>query len=311
MALKRFGNILKDTSEKWKNKLTDSMIDDVKDLRAEQAISQMANEKKKAANQREWDDYLRKGKKIDFPEFDAKVEDLPKEDENEKEIKIDRTPPKIATTSIRPPNTQIYDLDALAGNGIPVEEPPEPVEPQAVISSELPRDSNPEWDLEDLAGNGQRETPKVEEEPEVAEPSDEDASIIDELHKDDPIGDVDEEGNLIPPESNENKEEEFNENDVEEPLEETPDLVKKDELENTEKDKTTEPPPENKEGEENEEEEPEEEIEPKEEKPVQTANGNGPINDDTDLVKKGSGVSINDIVDRSQIPHYDYLSFFR
>lgn len=297
--------------------MTDSIKNDVADLRNEEFKKQQADNRQKADNQMAWNNYKRQGGKIDFPEFDAKIVDLPKEDENEKEIKVDRTTPKVAATSIRPPNTQIYDLDALAGNGIPVEEEPEPAEPQPVISSELPRDSNPEWDLEDLAGNGQRETPKVEEEPEVVEPSDEDASIIDELHKDDPVGDVDEEGNLIPPESNENKEEEFDENDVEEPVEETPDLVKKDELENTEKDKTTEPPPENKEGGENKEKKPtegkgdEDEDEPEDEKPAPTANGNGPINDDTDLVKKGSGVSINDIVDRSQIPHYDYLSFFR
>lgn len=291
--------------------MTDSIKNDVADLRNEEFKKQQADNRQKADNQMAWDNYKRQGGKIDFPEFDANIVDLPKEDENEKEIKIDRTPPKVASTSIRPPNTQVYDLEALAGNGIPVEEPPEPAEPQPVISSELPRDSNPEWDLEDLAGNGQRETPKAEEEPEVVEPevvepSDEDASIIDELHKDDPVGDVDEEGNLIPPGS-ENKEEEFNENDVEEPVEETPDLVKKDELENTEKDKVAEQPSSDK----NEEEEPEDEGEPNEEKSTQTANGNGPINDDSDLVKKGSGVSINDIVDRSQIPHYDYLSFFR
>lgn len=330
MAYKRFGNILNNTSEKWKNKLTDSIKNDVADLRNEEFKKQQAENRQKVDNQMAWDNYKRQGGKIDFPEFDAKVEDLPKEDENEKEIKIDRTPPKVAATSIRPPNTQIYDLDALAGNGIPVKEQPEPVGPSDTTVVEDTDDT--------VVGEPMLDEPNSEEEPDFKEKypdspfgTEEQAEGFKEMMKkehpkmsDDMIdrlskGDVSDLPDTPRGEGTDDtfvEETEFDESEVVEPEDDETSVseaevgnnstqyLSDDEGNNISPEST-----ENTEGEENEEEEPEEE--PKEEKPVQTANGNGPINDDTDLVKKGSGVSINDIVDRSQIPHYDYLSFFR
>ena len=82
---KRFGDIL----DRTRNKLTDSIKNDVKDLRNDEFKSQMNQEKKKADNQQLWDKYKREGGKIDVPEFDASVVDLPENDVNEKEIFYD------------------------------------------------------------------------------------------------------------------------------------------------------------------------------------------------------------------------------
>ena len=95
---------------------------------------------------------------------------------------------------------------------------------------------------------------------------------------------------------------EFDESDIVDP-EDNPDIPTDEEIENAESGEE-ETPEEDTEEEESEEEE---EEEPKEKTRTET----GPINDDSDLIKKGSGVSVSDMVDRSQIPHYDYLSFFR
>jgi hypothetical protein len=247
--------------------------------------------------------------KIDVPEFDASVQDLPENDEYEKEIKVVPQEPKGTSFNVPSGQKDNYSLEQLAGNGMPEEEIPEPKEPKGT-SINIPREENPEWDLEDLAGNGQRETPKADP---MVEDVDDDLSIVDELHKDDPVGEVDEEGNLLPPKEEEPAEEgsveepEFDESDVADP-EDNPDIPTDEEIENAEsgEEETTEENTDEKDTNEEESEE-ESEEEPKE----KTRTEQGPINDDSDLIKKGSGVSVSDMVDRSQIPHYDYLSFFR
>lgn len=260
--------------KKWdtiRNKVTDSMINDVRDLRNDEFKSQMNQEKQKADNQQLWDSYKRKGNKIDVPEFDAQIIDLPEEDENEKEIKITPTIPKGTSTI-------------------------------------LPQPSSEEWDLEDLAGNGQRESldnmtdDTLVEEPEFeVEPSEvEEPDVI-------PEPDEDIEENSVSDEEVENtpapkEEEEKPEPKEEEPTKEVEDTKAPKESGSTETEKAEEGPT---------DEEPTEEKPKKEKTKEKTKTTDAPINDDSDLVKRGSGVSINDIVDRSAIPHYDYLSFFR
>ena len=186
MALNRFGDMLKSTDNKLRNKITDSLVGDVKDLRNDEFKAQMNNAKKQNDNLSLWDKYKRTGQKIDVPEFDAQVVDLPKEDVNEKEIVIDRKPAQKPFSVQGPTNEQQYDLDALAGNGLPVEEEPEPKEITGQ-STYIPKEENPEWDLEDLAGNGQRvETPASIENDDtiVSEPSFEE-NAVDESELDD------------------------------------------------------------------------------------------------------------------------------
>ena len=91
MGLKKW-DAIKNKVDSVRNKLTDSIVNDVKDLRNDEFKSQMNQEKQKSDNQQLWDKYKRTGEKIDVPEFDAQIIDLPKEDENEKEIKITPTP---------------------------------------------------------------------------------------------------------------------------------------------------------------------------------------------------------------------------
>ena len=337
MAVNLFGKI-KDRANEMRNKMTDSMVNDVKDLRNDEFKAQMQNARKQNDNLSLWDKYKRTGQKIDVPEFDAKIVDLPKADENEKEIKIDRTPQTSVPPSFVP--TGRTDLEALAGNGLPLEEElpitEELAEPKGT-SINIPREENPEWDLEDLAGNGQRETPKAEP---MVEDVDDDLSIVDELHKDDPVGEVDEEGNLLPPKEEEPAEEgsveepEFDESDVADP-EDSPDLLSDEEAKKIEEDAKAEEEQrkaeeekqkaaeeekkkqeeEKKKAEEEQKKNPEQnedEDEDKDKEPTETVRTEqGPINDDTDLIKKGGGVDINEMVDRSQIPHYNYLSFFQ
>lgn len=315
---KRFGDML----EGVRNKLTDSMTRDVKDLRNDEFKSQMNQERQKADRQQLWDKYKKEGERIDVPDFDAKIVDLPKEDVNEKEIKITPQSTPQGTSSYLPrQESNEWDLENLAGNGLSQQEPKEPTgistyldnrqdeenelenlagngielppekEPSG-ISSILPKETDEEWDLEDNAGNGQREElngnpfdETVAEEP-SEEPAEEEPDVIPEPDE------AEEEGNAVSDEEVEDtpapKEEETKEvEDTKAPKEEG----------STEEKKTAE-------------QEEEKEEEPAKEK-EKTTTKEGAINDDSDLVKRGSGVSVNDIVDRSTIPHYDYLSFFR
>lgn len=311
MALKKFGDMAKSAVDKWRNKMTDSMVNDVKDLRNDEFKSQLQNAKKQNDNLSLWDKYKRAGQKIDVPEFDAKVVDLPKEDENEKEIVVDRTPAQKPFSVQGPTNEQQYDLEALAGNGLPVEEETEPKEITGQ-SSYIPKEENPEWDLEDNAGNGQRvETPPSIENDDtiVGEPSFEE-NAVDESELDDTNTFTEEEpneDNTVVEDVPQSVEEEdlFDESEVKEPEEtEPPDIPTDEEINQPteEEDKSEEDA---------DEEEEEKEEEPKEKEKEKTKTDAADVKDNTDLVKKGSGVSVNDMVDRSQIPHYNYLSFFQ
>lgn len=344
MAVNLFGKI-KDRANDMRNKMTDSMVNDVKDLRNDEFKAQMQNARKQNDNLSLWDKYKRTGQKIDVPEFDAKIVDLPKADENEKEIKIDRTPKTSVPPSFLPPDRT--DLEALAGNGLPIEEElpttEEPSEPKGT-SVNIPREENPEWDLEDLAGNGQRETPKAEPvvedtddtvvgEPMFDEPNNEEETDFRKEYPDSPVKTEEESESLkefLKKENPEMSDEmadrlskgdvsdlpdtpgsaddtfvgepEFDESDVVDP-EDNPDIPTDEEIENVESGEEETP--------EKETDEKENEEEPEEEPKEKTRTEQGPINDDSDLIKKGGGVDINEMVDRSQIPHYNYLSFFQ
>ena len=315
MAVNLFGKI-KDRANEMRNKMTDSMVNDVKDLRNDEFKTQMQNARKQNDNLSLWDKYKRTGQKIDVPEFDAKIVDLPKEDENEKEIKIDRTPKTSVLPSFMP--TGRTDLEALAGNGLPIEEElpttEEPTEPKGT-SVNIPREENPEWDLEDLAGNGQRETPKPET---IVEDTDD--TVVGEPTLEEPNNEEETDDTFV-------GEPEFDESDVVDP-EDNPDLLSDEEAEKIEEDAKAEEEQkvaeeekqkseeeEKKKAEEEQKKNPEEDKDKdkdKDEEPTETVRTeSGPINDDSDLLKKGGGVDINEMVDRSQIPHYNYLSFFQ
>lgn len=302
MAMNKFNDAL----GRLKNKMTDSLVNDVKDLRNDEFKSQMNSEKQKSENQQLWDQYKRTGQKIDVPEFDATIQDLPEQDVNEKEIKVE---PQGTSYMLPSEEGKNYSLEQLAGNGMPEEEIKEPeIKEPMGTSFELPSEENPQWDLEDYAGNGQRE--------DIVSPQDDTVA---------------EEGSFI-------EEPEFSEDDVIPEPEEDENSVSDEEVENTpapeqppSEEPTNEQPPADKtvadqkleskkkadEGQEEEsvfdnDDEGEIEDEEEEEKPAPiTKTEQGPVNDDTDLIKRGSGVSVSDMVDRSQIPHYDYLSFFR
>ena len=324
---KRFGDILNST----KNKLTESMKNDVKDLRNDEFKTQMNRERQKAENKQLWDEYKRTGEKIDVPEFDAKVIDLPENDVNEKEIKIAPQNTKGISSFIPKQESPEWELENQAGNGLSQSEPKTPTgvstyldnrqneemelenlagngmetppeKPAPVnISSTLPKQTDEEWDLEDMAGNGQRE--------DLSEPYTEDTFIPEPEFKGEPS--EMEEPDVIPePDEAEEEVNSVTDEEVEntpspEEEEQSHDPTIVDKTLNEEEGKQEEEPPE-------EEEEGDEDEEKKSKKEKdKTTKGDGPINDDSDLVKRGSGVSINDIVDRSAIPHYDYLSFFR
>ena len=181
-----------------------SMKKDVKDLRNDEFKAQMNKDRQKADNQQLWDKYKRTGEKIDVPEFDASVQDLPENDENEKEIKVVPQEPKGTSFYVPSEQNNNYSLEQIAGNGMPEEEIPEPKEPKGT-SFNLPKEENPEWDLEDLAGNGQRESEPLpqeetddtivapEEEPTEERPN-EDLEVTDEPNSDDTIVEENNEG---------------------------------------------------------------------------------------------------------------------
>ena len=316
MALNRFGNMVKNTNDKLRNKITDSLVNDVKDLRNDEFKSQMAANKKKADNQALWNKYKKTGEKIDIPEFDAKVVDLPKEDVNEKEIVVDRNPAQKPFSVQGPTNEQLYDLEALAGNGLPVEEETSPDD--ATVVGETP--------IENTLGDTNNDNTTVEETPITEEPQDDtfdESQVVEPEGWDAPDVPTDEEINQPTEEEKpkatsfympKSENEEWDLEDLagngqrEEPKKEEPPA------ENKDKDKKEESPAEDEDKYEKEnkdsekEEEEEEEEKPKEKEKVKTDAAD--VKDNTDLVKKGSGVSVDDIVNRAGIPHYNYLSFF-
>lgn len=329
MALNRFGNMVKSANDKWRNKITDSMVNDVKDLRtdqnAEKAIQQMAADKKKADNKAMWDKYKRAGEKIDFPDFDAHVVDLPKEDVNEKEIVVDRTPAQKPFSVQGPTNEQLYDLEALAGNGLPVEEETSPDD--ATVVGETP--------IENTLGDTNNDNTTVEETPIVEEPQED---TFDESQVVEPEGwdapDIPTEEEINNPTLEEGTVEEKPKEAENKPpkIENEEDWNDEWGLEEMAGNNITPPKPpkqeeekEEKPADENKDEKKPDEKKPKEKKPKEKEEGDeepkdkekkiekdaADVKDNTDLVKKGSGVSVDDIVNRSRIPHYDYLSFFR
>lgn len=245
--------------------------------------------------------------KIDVPEFDASVQDLPENDEYEKEIKVVPQEPKGTSFYVPSGQKDNYSLEQLAGNGMPEEEIPEPKEPKGT-SFNLPKEENPEWDLEDLAGNGQRETPKAE--PMV---EDTDDTVVGEPMLDEPnneegaddtiVGDPEfNESEVSDPEDNSDQLSDEEAKKIEEEVKAEEEKKKEEEEKKKQEEEKKKNPEQNKdEDKDDDDEEPDEKVRTE----------TGPINDDSDLIKKGSGVSVSDMVDRSQIPHYDYLSFFR
>lgn len=314
MALNRFGKSVKDANDKWRNKITDSLVGDVKDLRNDEFKTQMNNAKKQNDNLSLWDKYKRTGQKIDVPEFDAQVVDLPKEDVNEKEIVVDRNPAQKPFSVQGPTNEQLYDLEALAGNGLPVEEETSPDD--ATVVGETP--------IENTLGDTNNDDTTVEETP-ITEESQDDT--FDESQVVEPEGwDVPD----IPTDTEINQPiEEVGKTEEEKPKatsfympKKTDDEYELEDLagngqreeppkqeekkEETKADEKKEPPKQ----EEKKEPPKEKEKEPeKEEKKIGDKDA-ADVKDNTDLVKKGSGVSVDDIVNRAGIPHYNYLSFF-
>lgn len=317
---KRFGDIL----DRTRNKITDSIKNDVRDLRAEQNAEKIGQRKqamKKSDNQQLWNKYMREGGKIDVPEFDASVVDLPENDVNEKEIKITPQEPKGISSYIPKQENPEWDLENLAGNGLSqpepkeptgtstylpnsqneemelenlagngIEPPPEPKEPSG-ISSTLPRETDEEWELEDLAGNGQRDTV-------IVEPTEEPSEVEEPVETEEEVEDT-----PAPAEgTTEGAEDETRE------VEDTKAPKEGGSTETKEKEKTEEKKPEEKKPKEKPTEKEKPEKETAKEKVTKTKKQG---KDHSDVVKRGSGVSVNDIVDRSAIPHYDYLSFFR
>ena len=297
--------------KKWdsiRNKLTDSMVNDVRDLRNDEFKTQMNKEKQKADNQKLWDQYKRTGEKIDVPEFDAQITNLPEEDENEKEIKVTPQQPTGTSSFLPKQESEEWDLENLAGNGLSQPEPKEPVG----TSTYLPNSQNEEMELENLAGNGIEPPPNEPKEPtgissELPRETDEEYELEDlagngQRVEDKPFAQQ--------PEFEGEPSEVEKPTETEEEVEDTP-APKEDEPKEVEDTKAPKESgsTETKENQTEEKEDEEEEKPEKEKEKVTTKEG--PVNDDSDLVKRGSGVSVNDIVDRSAIPHYDYLSFFR
>lgn len=249
--------------------------------------------------------------KIDVPGFDATIQDLPEQDVNEKEIKV---VPQGTSYMLPSEEGKNYSLEQLAGNGMPEEEIKEPeIKEPSGTSFELPSEENPEWDLEDYAGNGQREEVAPPQDDTVVEEPGEEESLVEEpeFSEDDVIPEPEEDENSVSDEEVENT-----------PAPEQPPSEEQPPADKTVADQKLESQKKEDEGQEDDskkeesvfddDDEGEIEDEEEEKKPAPiTKTEQGPVNDDTDLLKKGSGVSVSDMVDRSQIPHYDYLSFFR
>lgn len=91
-ALDKLGN--------FRTKMQDEIIDDVRQKKEDEFKTQQSENRKKADNELAWQEAMRKGRGMevpepyveetpDVPEIDTKVVDLPKEDENEKELIVE------------------------------------------------------------------------------------------------------------------------------------------------------------------------------------------------------------------------------
>ena len=107
-ALDKLGN--------FRTKMQDEIIDDVRQKKAEDWMEDKARRKKEADKNYAWQEAMRKGRGMevpepyveetpDVPEIDTKVVDLPKEDENEKELIVehnDEEEPTDDSTIVEP-----------------------------------------------------------------------------------------------------------------------------------------------------------------------------------------------------------------
>ena len=110
-ALDKLGN--------FRKKMQDEIIDDVRQKKTEDWMEEKAQRKKEADKNYAWQEAMRKGRGMevpepyveetpDVPEIDTKVVDLPKEDENEKELIVEHndTATEPSDTTVAEPVSQ-------------------------------------------------------------------------------------------------------------------------------------------------------------------------------------------------------------
>lgn len=157
-ALDKLGN--------FRTKMQDEIIDDVRQKKAEDWMEDKAQRKKEADKNYAWQEAMRKGRGMevpepyveetpDVPEIDTKVVDLPKEDENEKELIVehnDEEEPKDDSTVVEPTpqetNAELENFDESE-----VVDPPE--EETSVSAEEI-------GDVEEPSETETNEEPKIE-----------------------------------------------------------------------------------------------------------------------------------------------------
>lgn len=161
-ALDKLGN--------FRTKMQDEIINDVREKKEDEFKAQQSENRKKADNKLAWQTAMRKGRGMevpepyveetpDVPEIDTKVVDLPKEDENEKELIVEHN--DTATEPTTEPN------DTTVAEPIPQEENAElenfdesevvdpPEEETSVSAEEI-------GDVEKPAETETNEEPKIE-----------------------------------------------------------------------------------------------------------------------------------------------------
>lgn len=132
-ALDKLGN--------FRTKMQDEIIDDVRQKKAEDWMEDKARRKKEADKNYAWQEAMRKGRGMevpepyveetqeepDAPETDTKVVDLPKEDENEKELIVehnDEEPEETDDTTVAEPIPQEENAELENFDESEVVEPP-------------------------------------------------------------------------------------------------------------------------------------------------------------------------------------------
>ena len=132
-ALDKLGN--------FRTKMQDEIIDDVRQKKAEDWMEDKARRKKEADKNYAWQEAMRKGRGMDVPEpyveeaqeepdvpeIDTKVVDLPKEDENEKELIVehnDEEPEETDDTTVAEPIPQEENAELENFDESEVVEPP-------------------------------------------------------------------------------------------------------------------------------------------------------------------------------------------
>ena len=128
-ALDKLGN--------FRTKMQDEIIDDVRQKKAEDWMEDKAQRKKEADKNYAWQEAMRKGRGMevpepyveetpDVPEIDTKVVDLPKEDENEKELIVEHndTTTEPSDTTVAEPIPQEENAELENFDESEVVEPP-------------------------------------------------------------------------------------------------------------------------------------------------------------------------------------------